>query len=237
MKKLMILLPALLLASCAGNHQSSSSSLSEPGSSYEESWESLSSSEPSSSSSQSSSSSLDEESEGSQEAASLYEFSFEGYEGDEFAFFQEGFSTADSKFGSNYLNLIYDGGYMRTPEVSFSGPIDVALTFHFTGFDGLTSSVVGGRIGFSLKAISYVEGEGNENADVVSEYEFSHLITQEDLDSGHFADTPVYSPDFSEDPYLVHLDDCSGANRLLLTYSPKVSGSNLAINKLTVYAA
>ena len=126
---------------------------------------------------------------------------------------------------------------MRTPEVSFSGPIDVALTFHFTGFDGLTSSVVGERIGFSLKAISYVEGEGNENADVVSEYEFSHLITQEDLDSGHFADTPVYSPDFSEDPYLVRLDDCSGANLLLLTYSPKVSGSNLAINKLTVYAA
>ena len=234
----MILLLALLLCSCAGNHQSSSSSLSEATSSETSSEESETSSESSSSSSSElSSSSSEEESGGSQEKVPLYEFSFEGYDGDEFAFFQEGFSTANSKFGSNYLNLIDDGGYMRTPEVSFSGPIEVALTFHFTGFDGLTSSVVGKQVGFSLKAISYVEGEGNDNADVISEYEFNHLITQEDLDSGHFADTPVYSSDFSEDPYIVHLDDCSGANRLLLTYSPKVSGSNLAINKMTVYAA
>ena len=139
--------------------------------------------EASSNSSSSDAPTISSSSEDAREWETIFEKSFEGYEGDEFAFFEEGYSTVNSKFGSNYLNLIDPEGYMRTPDIEgLSGEVKVELYCHVTNLNNLTAAAVGETFAFSLSTIAYsIDEDGFSVSDPVDTYSYSHTVTDEDV--------------------------------------------------------
>ena len=181
-KKCLFPLALALLASCSSPLASSLSSSSEievevPASSSSLEGSSSSEGTTDSDSLGSASSSSLEDVDGEWET--IFEKSFEGYEGNELAFFEEGYSTVNSKFGSNYLNLIDPEGYMRTPDIEgLSGEVKVELYCHVTNLNNLTAAAVGETFAFSFSTIAYsIDEDGFSVSDPVDTYSYSHTVT------------------------------------------------------------
>ena len=240
-----MLLAAALLASCSSPSLSSTSSSleTEDSSSLPTSLESSSSSmEASSNSSSSDAPTISSSSEDAREWETIFEKSFEGYEGDEFAFFEEGYSTVNSKFGSNYLNLIDPEGYIRTPDIEgLSGEVKVELYCHVTNLNNLTAAAVGETFAFSLSTIAYsIDEDGFSVSDPVDTYSYSHTVTDEDVTNKALPEIPPYTSDFSSEPIVTYLD-ADGANRILVRMDDKIEfngqGCNLALGRIVVMKA
>ena len=234
---------AALLASCSSPSLSSTSSSleTEDSSSLPTSLESSSSSvEASSNSSSSDAPTISSSSEDSREWETLFEKSFAGYEGNELAFFEEGYSTVNSKFGSNYLNLIDPEGYMRTPDIEgLSGEVKVELYCHVTNLNNLTAAAVGETFAFSLSTIAYsIDEDGFSVSDPVDTY--SHTVTDEDVTNKALPEMPPYTSDFSSEPIVAYLN-ADGANRILVRMDDKIEfngqGCNFALGRIVVMKA
>ncbi len=240
-----LFLAAALLASCSSpSFSSTSSSLeTEDSSSLPTSPESSSSSlEASSNSSSSDAPTISSSSEDSREWETIFEKSFAGYEGNELAFFEEGYSTVNSKFGSNYLNLIDSEGYMRTPAIEgLAGEVKVELFSHVTNLNNLASSAVGETFGFSISTIAYsIDEDGFSTSTPTDTYSYSHTVTAEDVANKTLPDIPPYTPDFSAEPIVAYLD-ADGSDRLLVEMDDKIEfdgqGCNFAMGRIVVSKA
>ena len=86
----------------------------------------------------------------------IFEKDFSGYEKDSLPFFSEGYSTVNSKFGDNYLNLIDFDGYIRTCEIAdLAGDIEIRLTSHLTNLNNLNETAVGKTFTLSVAAVDF----------------------------------------------------------------------------------
>lgn len=244
-KKCLFPLALALLASCSSPLASSLSSSSEievevPASSSSLEGSSSSEGTTDSDSLGSASSSSLEDVDGEWET--IFEKSFEGYEGNELAFFEEGYSTVNSKFGSNYLNLIDPEGYMRTPDIEgLSGEVKVELYCHVTNLNNLTAAAVGETFAFSFSTIAYsIDEDGFSVSDPVDTYSYSHTVTDEDVTNKALPEIPPYTSDFSSEPIVVYLD-ADGANRILVRMDDKIEfngqGCNFALGRIVVMKA
>ena len=198
--------------------------------------------EASSDSSSSAAPTISSSSEDSTKWETLFEKSFAGYEGNELAFFEEGYSTVNSKFGSNYLNLIDPEGYMRTPAIeNLTGEVKVELYCHVTNLNNLASSAVGETFGFSISTIAYnIDEDGFSTSTSTDTYSYSHTVTAEDVTNKALPDIPPYTSDFSSEPIVAYLD-ADGANRILVRMDEKIEfngqGCNLALGRIVVSKA
>lgn len=235
-KTYLSILPALLLASCAAGDLSSSA---QPSSSEQSSSASQHSTESESSSS---AETPDETSSSEQLEDVIFEKTFEGYKDDSLPFFMDGYSTVNSKFGDNYLNLIDPEGYMRTCDIpGLDGAVKIELYCHVTNLNNLTSSAVGQSFAFTVSTIDYhLNDDGFSVSDPVDSYYYSHTVDEDDVANQSLPNIPAYSSDFSNEPFVVYLD-ASGANRILVTMDSKIEfngqGCNFAINKIRVLQA
>lgn len=198
--------------------------------------------EASSNSSSSDAPTISSSSEDSREWETIFEKSFEGYKDNDFAFFQEGYSTGNSKFGSNYLNLIDPEGYMRTPDIKgLSGELKVELYCHVTNLNNLTAAAVGETFAFSLSTIDYsIDEDGFSTSTPTDTYSYSHTVTAEDVTNKALPDIPPYTSDFSAAPIVAYLN-ADGADRLLVRMDDKIEfngqGCNFALGRIVVSKA
>lgn len=119
----------------------------------------------------------------------------------DFKFFQEGWYTANSKFGTNSVILLedenhkYGAGVVRTKQFEAINNIKVALALQVTGFNNSESidSFIGQTFKFGVSLLD----ENNENV-VQNAMVFEHLITKEDCENKCFASLNPYTKDPSE---------------------------------------
>lgn len=238
--KFLLFIPIVILASCSAPAGSSGS----PSPSLEPSSLSILGDGSSSSIEAPSISSSEVPSSGEVPAQweTIFEKSFEGYKDNDYAFFQEGYSTGNSKFGSNYLNLIDPEGYMRTPAIEgLVGEVKVELHCHITNLNNLASSAVGETFGFSISTIAYsIDEDGFSTSTPTDTYSYSHTVTAEDVTNKALPDIPPYTSDFSAAPIVAYLN-ADGADRLLVRMDDKIEfngqGCNLALGRIVVMKA
>lgn len=119
----------------------------------------------------------------------------------DFKFFQEGWYTANSKFGTNSVILLEDenhkcgAGVVRTKQFEAINNIKVSLALQVTGFNNSESidSFIGQTFKFGVSLLD----ENNENV-VQNAMVFEHLITKEDCENKCFASLNPYTKDPSE---------------------------------------
>lgn len=119
----------------------------------------------------------------------------------DFKFFQEGWYTANSKFGTNSVILLEDenhksgAGVVRTKQFEAINNIKVSLALQVTGFNNSESidSFIGQTFNFGVSLLD----ENNENV-VQNAMVFEHLITKEDCENKCFASLNPYTKDPSE---------------------------------------
>lgn len=168
---------------------------------------------------------------------------FSGYVNEELEFFAEGYSTANSKFGDNYINLIDPDGYVRTCDIeNLSNDIVINLKSHVTNLHNLNDTAVGQTFGFKIETINYHLDENDFSViDVIDDYHFEYTLTPQDIVNQSIPNIPSYSADFSNDPISVSLNG-KGANKILITMTSKIdfiigdktAGCNFSIHSLEV---
>ena len=118
-----------------------------------------------------------------------------------FEFFQDGWYTANSKFGTNSVILLedenhkYGAGVVRTKQFEAINNIKVSLALQATGFNNSESidSFIGQTFKFGVSLLD----ENNENV-VQNAMVFEHLITKEDCENKCFSSLNPYTKDPSE---------------------------------------
>lgn len=170
----------------------------------------------------------------------IFEKDFSGYEKDSLPFFSEGYSTVNSKFGDNYLNLIDFDGYIRTCEIAdLAGDIEIRLTSHLTNLDNLNETAVGKTFTLSVAAVDFnIE---TFEYKTISEEIFSYTLTEEDVKNQSVPGVPAYSKDFSNGYMSFNLNG-DGANRILITMKSKIeftanekkAGVNYSVHSLQI---
>lgn len=170
----------------------------------------------------------------------IFEKDFSGYEKDSLSFFSEGYSTVNSKFGDNYLNLIDFDGYIRTCEIAdLAGDIEIRLTSHLTNLNNLNETAVGKTFTLSVAAVDFnIE---TFEYKTISEEIFSYTLTEEDVKNQSVPGVPAYSKDFSNGYMSFNLNG-DGANRILITMKSKIeftanekkAGVNYSVHSLQI---
>lgn len=170
----------------------------------------------------------------------IFEKDFSGYKNDSLPFFNEGYSTVNSKFGDNYLNLIDFDGYIRTCEIAdLAGDIEIRLASHLTNLNNLNETAVGKTFTLSVAAVDFnVE---TFEYQTISEEIFSYTLTQEDIENQSVPGVPAYSKDFSNGYMSFNLNG-DGANRILITMKSKIeftanekkAGVNYSVHSLQI---
>ena len=170
----------------------------------------------------------------------IFEKDFSGYEKDSLPFFSEGYSTVNSKFGDNYLNLIDFDGYIRTCEIAnLAGDIEIRLTSHLTNLNNLNETAVGKTFTLSVAAVDFnIE---TFEYKTISEEIFSYTLTEEDVKNQSVPGVPAYSKDFSNGYMSFNLNG-DGANRILITMKSKIeftanekkAGVNYSVHSLQI---
>ena len=139
-------------------------------------------------------------------------------------FFAKGWSTANSKFGTNSVILLedashkYGAGYVRTPAFTQTNDIKISLTIQATGFNN--SANINKFIDQTFKfGISLL----NEDNEVINDKDliFEHKITQSDCDNKHFSSLNSYTTNPNE------------AKTLDFTYSSDTPISKISVNYLS----
>lgn len=170
----------------------------------------------------------------------IFEKDFSGYENDSLPFFNEGYSTVNSKFGDNYLNLIDFDGYIRTCEITdLAGDIEIRLASHLTNLNNLNETAVGKTFTLSVAAVDF-DIETFEYQ-TISEEIFSYTLTEEDIKNQSVPGVPAYSKDFSNGYMSFNLNG-DGANRILITMKSKIeftanekkAGVNYSVHSLQI---
>lgn len=170
----------------------------------------------------------------------IFEKDFSGYEKDSLPFFSEGYSTVNSKFGDNYLNLIDFDGYIRTCEIAdLAGDIEIRLASHLTNLNNLNETAVGKTFTLSVAAVDFnIE---TFEYKTISEEIFSYTLTEEDVKNQSVPGVPAYSKDFSNGYMSFNLNG-DGANRILITMKSKIeftanekkAGVNYSVHSLQI---
>ena len=170
----------------------------------------------------------------------IFEKDFSGYEKDSLPFFSEGYSTVNSKFGDNYLNLIDFDGYIRTCEIAdLAGDIEIRLTSHLTNLNNLNETAVGKTFTLSVAAVDFnIE---TFEYKTISEEIFSYTLIEEDVKNQSVPGVPAYSKDFSNGYMSFNLNG-DGANRILITMKSKIeftanekkAGVNYSVHSLQI---
>ena len=170
----------------------------------------------------------------------IFEKDFSGYENDSLPFFNEGYSTVNSKFGDNYLNLIDFDGYIRTCEIAdLAGDIEIRLASHLTNLNNLNETAVGKTFTLSVAAVDFnIE---TFEYKTISEEIFSYTLTEEDVKNQSVPGVPAYSKDFSNGYMSFNLNG-DGANRILITMKSKIeftanekkAGVNYSVHSLQI---
>lgn len=116
-------------------------------------------------------------------------------------FFGLGWSTANSKFGTNSVILLedashkYGAGYVRTPEFEKINDIKISLTIQVTGFNNSTNinKFIDQTFKFGISLL-------NEDNEVINDTDliFEHKITQSDCDNKHFSSLNSYTTNPNE---------------------------------------
>lgn len=116
-------------------------------------------------------------------------------------FFAKGWSTANSKFGTNSVILLedashkYGAGYVRTPEFEKINDIKISLTIQVTGFNNSTNinKFIDQTFKFGISLL-------NEDNEVINDTDliFEHKITQSDCDNKHFSSLNSYTTNPNE---------------------------------------
>lgn len=187
--------------------------------------------------------------ETSDSSSSLYEpeqifyKEFSNYKDNELQFFQEGYSTVNSKFGDNYLNLIDKDGFIRTCDIdNLDNGLTINIKSHVTNLNNLNSSAIGQTFSFKVETINYYENDqGMMEYDSIDAYEFSYTLNENDIENKTILGIPDYSSDFSKQPITFNLDG-KNANKILITMTSKIeftmneknAGCNFSINSLEV---
>lgn len=170
----------------------------------------------------------------------IFEKNFSGYENDSQPFFNDGYSTVNSKFGDNYLNLIDFDGYIRTCEIAdLAGDIEIRLASHLTNLNNLNETAVGKTFTLSVAAVDF-DIETFEYQ-TISEEIFSYTLTEEDIKNQSVPGVPAYSKDFSNGYMSFNLNG-DGANRILITMKSKIeftanekkAGVNYSVHSLQI---
>ena len=170
----------------------------------------------------------------------IFEKDFSGYEKDSLPFFSEGYSTVNSKFGDNYLNLIDFDGYIRTCEIAdLAGDIEIRLASHLTNLNNLNETAAGKTFTLSVAAVDFnIE---TFEYKTISEEIFSYTLTEEDVKNQSVPGVPAYSKDFSNGYMSFNLNG-DGANRILITMKSKIeftanekkAGVNYSVHSLQI---
>ena len=139
-------------------------------------------------------------------------------------FFGLGWSTANSKFGTNSVILLedanhkYGSGYVRTPEFEKTNDIKISLTIQVTGFNNSTNinKFVDQSFKFGISLL-------NKDNTVINDTDliFEHKITQSDCDNKYFSSLNNYTTNPSE------------AKTLDFTYSSDTPISKISVNYLS----
>ena len=139
-------------------------------------------------------------------------------------FFAKGWSTANSKFGTNSVILLedvnhkYGAGYVRTPAFTQTNDIKISLTIQVTGFNNSTNinKFIDQTFKFGISLL-------NEDNEVINDKDliFEHKITQSDCDNKHFSSLNSYTTNTNE------------ANTLNFTYSSDTPISKISVNYLS----
>lgn len=168
---------------------------------------------------------------------------FSNYQDDTFSFFQEGYSTVNSKFGDNYLNLIDKDGYIRTCDISnLSNDLTFNITAHVTNLHSLNQTAINQTFAYKVETINYyLDEDGFSQYDVIDTYSFSYTLKEDDINNKSIPNIPPYSSDFSEDPISFKLNG-EGANKILITLTSKIefivdskdAGCNFSIHSLEI---
>lgn len=116
-------------------------------------------------------------------------------------FFALGWSTANSKFGTNSVILLedsshkYGAGYVRTPAFTQTNDIKISLTVQVTGFNNATNinKFVDQTFKFGISLL-------NEDSEVINDTDliFEHKITQSDCDNKSFSSLNSYTTNPSD---------------------------------------
>ena len=139
-------------------------------------------------------------------------------------FFGLGWSTANSKFGTNSVILLedanhkYGSGYVRTPEFGKTNDINISLTIQVTGFNNSTN--INKFVDQSFKfGISLLDKDNTviNDTDLI----FEHKITQSDCNNKYFSSLNNYTTNPSE------------AKTLDFTYSSDTPISKISVNYLS----
>lgn len=163
-----------------------------------------------------------------------------------FEFFQDGWYTANSKFGTNSVILLedenhkYGAGVVRTKQFEAINNIKVSLALQATGFNNSESidSFIGQTFKFGVSLLD----ENNENV-VQNAVVFEHLITKEDCENKCFSSLNPYTKDPSEAKVIefTHMSE-KPISKIKIEYlskphytsGTKDNGINLEIFSLTV---
>ena len=139
-------------------------------------------------------------------------------------FFALGWSTANSKFGTNSVILLedashkYGAGYVRTPAFTQTNDIKISLTVQVTGFNNATSinNFLDQTFKFGISLL-------NEDNEVINDTDliFEHKITQSDCDNKSFS----YLNSYTTNP--------SDAKTLDFTYNSSTPISKISVNYLS----
>lgn len=163
-----------------------------------------------------------------------------------FEFFQDGWYTANSKFGTNSVILLedenhkYGAGVVRTKQFEAINNIKVSLALQATGFNNSESidSFIGQTFKFGVSLLD----ENNENV-VQNAMVFEHLITKEDCENKCFSSLNPYTKDPSETKVIefTHMSE-KPISKIKIEYlskphytsGTKDNGINLEIFSLTI---
>lgn len=163
-----------------------------------------------------------------------------------FEFFQDGWYTANSKFGTNSVILLedenhkYGAGVVRTKQFEAINNIKVSLALQATGFNNSESidSFIGQTFKFGVSLLD----ENNENV-VQNAMVFEHLITKEDCENKCFSSLNPYTKDPSEAKVIefTHVSE-KPISKIKIEYlskphytsGTKDNGINLEIFSLTI---
>ena len=139
-------------------------------------------------------------------------------------FFALGWSTANSKFGTNSVILLEDSshkhgaGYVRTPAFTQTNDIKISLTVQVTGFNNATNinKFVDQTFKFGISLL-------NEDNEVINDTDliFEHKITQSDCDNKSFSSLNSYTTNPSD------------AKTLDFTYNSSTPISKISVNYLS----
>ena len=139
-------------------------------------------------------------------------------------FFALGWSTANSKFGTNSVILLedashkYGAGYVRTPAFTQTNDIKISLTVQVTGFNNATNinKFVDQTFKFGISLL-------NEDNEVINDTDliFEHKITQSDCDNKSFSSLNSYTTNPSD------------AKTLDFTYNSSTPISKISVNYLS----